>query len=104
LQRQRPSGDWGTKPVSDKQVKNLKDLPEGEGKYYLSYYEGKHRQMPPVGRFADAARQKLIQKRKELDARATGVEIPPEIGRPVIVVAYCGVAERLIRLCLDIDD
>jgi hypothetical protein len=69
------SGAWGTKPVSDKQLKNLKDLPEGDGKYYLSYYEGKHRQMPPVGRFADAAKQKLVQKRKELDARATGVQL-----------------------------
>lgn len=34
--------------------------------------------MPPVGRFADAAKQRLIQKRKELDARATGVELPPK--------------------------
>jgi integrase len=74
----RPSGDWGTKPVPDKQLMNLKDLPEGQGHYYLAYYEGKHRQMPPVGRFADAAKQKLVQKRKELDARATGVELPPE--------------------------
>ena len=24
-----PSGDWGTKPVPDKQLKNLEDLPEG---------------------------------------------------------------------------
>src|ERR1700678_312160 len=74
----RPSGDSGTKPVPDRQLKNLKDRAKGEGKYYLSYYEGKHRQMPPVGRFADTAKQKLIQKRKELDARATGVELPPE--------------------------
>ena len=74
----RPSGDWGTKPVRDKQLMNLKDLPEGQGHYYLAYYEGKHRQMPPVGRFADAAKQKLVQKRKELDARATGVELLPE--------------------------
>jgi hypothetical protein len=74
----RVSGAWGTKPVPDNQLKNLKDLPEGEGNYYLAYYEGKHRQMPPVGRFADAAKQKLVQKRKELDARATGVELPPE--------------------------
>ena len=34
--------------------------------------------MPPVGRFADGAKQKLIQKRKELDAVARGVELPPE--------------------------
>ena len=27
----RPSGDWGTKPVPDKQLMNLKDLPEGRG-------------------------------------------------------------------------
>jgi hypothetical protein len=74
----RPSGDWGTKPVPDKQLMNLKDLPEGQGHYYLAYYEGKHRQMPPVGRFTDAAKQKLVQKRKELDARATGVELPSE--------------------------
>ena len=39
-----PSGDWGTKPVSDKQLKNLEDVPEGDGKYYLAYYEGKHPQ------------------------------------------------------------
>jgi hypothetical protein len=32
-----PSGDWGTKPVPDKQLKNLEDLPEGDGKYYLAY-------------------------------------------------------------------
>jgi hypothetical protein len=42
----RPSGDWGTKPVPDKQLKNLEDLPKGEGNYYLAYYERKHRQMP----------------------------------------------------------
>jgi integrase len=74
----RPSGAWGTQPVPDNQLRTLKDLPKGEGNYHLGYYEGKHRQMPPVGRFADAAKQKLIQKRKELDAHATGVEIPPE--------------------------
>ena len=74
----RPSGAWGTKPVPNKQLKNLKDLPEGEGKYYLAYYKGKDRQMPSVGRFADAAKQKLVQKRKELDARAQGVELPPK--------------------------
>jgi hypothetical protein len=68
----RASGAWGTNPVPDKQLKNLKDLPEGEGKYYLAFYESKHRQMPPVGRFADAAKQKLVQN------RATGVELPPE--------------------------
>jgi len=74
----RPLGAWSTRPVPDKQLRTLRDLPEGEGNYYLAYYEGKHRQMPPVGRFADAAKQKLVQKRKELDARATGVELPPE--------------------------
>jgi hypothetical protein len=72
------SGAWGTKAVPDKQLMNLKDLHEGEGNYYLAYYEGKHRQMPPVGRFADAAKQKLIQKRKQLDARASGVQLPSE--------------------------
>jgi hypothetical protein len=41
-----PSGEWGTKPIPDKQLKNLEDLPEGDGKYYLAYYKGKHRQMP----------------------------------------------------------
>lgn len=51
------SGAWGTESVPDKLLKNLKDLPEGEGNYYLAYYEGKHRQMPPLGRFADAAKQ-----------------------------------------------
>jgi hypothetical protein len=46
LSVKRPSGDWGTKPVPDKQLKNLEDLPKGEGNYYLAYYERKHRQMP----------------------------------------------------------
>jgi hypothetical protein len=50
----RPSGDWGAKPLPNKQLKNLKDLPEGEGKYYLFYYEGRHRQMPFVGRSKDS--------------------------------------------------
>jgi hypothetical protein len=27
------SGAWGTEPVSDKELKNLKDLPEGGGNY-----------------------------------------------------------------------
>jgi hypothetical protein len=72
------STGWGTKPVADNQLKNLKDLPEGEDNYYLAYYLGKSRQMPSVGRFADIAKQKLVQKRKELDAKATGVELPPE--------------------------
>src|ERR1039458_1449317 len=74
----RPSGAWGTRPVPDKQLRNLEDLPEGQGNYYLAYYEGKQRQMPSVGRFADAAKQRLIQKRKELDAHATGVQLAPE--------------------------
>ena len=74
----RPSGAWGTQPVPDNQLRTLRDVPKSEGSYYLAYYEGKHRQMPPVGPFADAAKQKLIQKRKELDARATGIELPPE--------------------------
>jgi hypothetical protein len=68
----RPSGDWGTKPVPDKQLMNLKDLPEGQGHYYLAYYEGKHRQMPPVGSFADAAKQKLIQKRQGTGCTCNG--------------------------------
>ncbi len=61
----RPSGDWGTKPVPDKQLKNLENLPRGHGNFYLAYYTGKTRQMPSVGRFADVAKQRLIQKRKE---------------------------------------
>ena len=77
----RPSGAWSTNPIAGKQLKNLKDLPEGEGSYYLAYYEGKRRQMPSAGRFADAAKQKLLQKRKELDARASGVELPSEPNR-----------------------
>jgi hypothetical protein len=55
------SAAWGTKPVLDKQLMNLKDFHEGENNDYLAYYEGKHRQLPPVGRFADAAKQKLIR-------------------------------------------
>ncbi|MGA2648853.1 MAG: hypothetical protein ABSF15_29565, partial [Candidatus Sulfotelmatobacter sp.] len=65
----RPSGVWGTQPVPDNQLRTLRDIPKGEGNYYLAYYEGKLRQMPSAGRFADAAKQKLVQKRKELDAR-----------------------------------
>jgi hypothetical protein len=60
----RASGAWGTQPVPDNQLRTLRDLLKGEGNYHLSYYEGKQRQMPPVGRFADAAKQKLIGKRK----------------------------------------
>jgi len=74
----RPSGVWGTQPVPDNQLRTLRDIPKVEGNYYLTYYEGKLRQMPSAGRFADAAKQKLVQKRKELDARASGVEIPRE--------------------------
>ncbi|MGA2648483.1 MAG: hypothetical protein ABSF15_27685 [Candidatus Sulfotelmatobacter sp.] len=66
----RPSGVWGTQPVPDNQLRTLRDIPKVEGNYYLAYYEGKLRQMPSAGRFADAAKQKLVQKRKELDARA----------------------------------
>jgi hypothetical protein len=73
-----PSGAWGTQPVPDNQLRTLKDLREGQGNFYLAYYAGKTRQMPPVGRFADAAKQRLIQKRKGLDACATGVELLPE--------------------------
>jgi hypothetical protein len=58
----RPSVAWGTQPVPDNQLRTLGDLPKDEGNYYLAYYEGKHRQMPPAGPFADAAKQKLIQK------------------------------------------
>lgn len=74
----RPSGSWGTKPVPDNQLKTLKDLPEGGGNYYLSFYEGKNRQTPSVGRFADVAKQKLVAKRRELEAQTLGVELPPE--------------------------
>jgi hypothetical protein len=72
------SGGWGIEPIADNRLKNLKDLPEGEGNYYLAYYLGKSRRMPSVGRFSDIARQKLGRKRTELDAGATGVELPPE--------------------------
>jgi hypothetical protein len=74
--KRRRSDVWCTQPVPDNQLRTLRDLPKGEGNYYLGYYEGKHRQMPSVDRLADAAKQKLVQKRKELDARATGVELP----------------------------
>jgi integrase len=74
----RPSGAWGTQPVPDNQLRTLKDLPEGQGKFYLAYYAGNTRKMPPVGRFADAAKQKLVQRRKELDAHASGVDLPVE--------------------------
>jgi hypothetical protein len=59
--------DWGTEPVPDNQLKNLKDLCEGQGNFYLAYYEGTNRRMAPVGRFADAAKQKLMRKRGELE-------------------------------------
>jgi hypothetical protein len=72
----RPSGAWGVQPVPDNQLRTLVDLHKGEGNYYLAYYDGKRRQMPSVGRFADAA--KLVQRRKQLDALASGVELAPE--------------------------
>jgi hypothetical protein len=77
-QRQTSFRRVGHPARSDNQLRTLKDLPEGQGNFYLAYYAGKTRQMPPVGRFADAAKQRLIQKRKGLDACATGVELLPE--------------------------
>jgi integrase len=65
--------DWGTEPVPDNQLKNLKDLCEGQGNFYLAYYEGPKRRMAPVGRFADAAKQKLMRKWGELEM---GLESP----------------------------
>lgn len=89
----RPSGDWGTKPVPEKQLKNFKDLPEGQGHFYLAYYTEKTRQMPPVGRFTDAAKQKLVQKRKgtgrPCHRRATS--IGTRIGDE------CGIEPRCLR-------
>ncbi len=34
--------------------------------------------MPPVGRFADIAKQRLVAKRRQLEAQTMGVELPPE--------------------------
>src|ERR1700727_855685 len=89
----RPSGDWGTKPVPQKQLKTFKDLPEGQRHFYLPYYTGETRQMPPVGRFADAAKQKLVQKRKgpgrPCHRRATS--IGTRIGDE------CGIEPRCLR-------
>ena len=74
----RPSGAWGVQPVPDNQLRTLVDLHKSERNYYLAYYDGKQRQMPSVGRFAAAAKQKLVQRRKQLDALASGVELAPE--------------------------
>jgi hypothetical protein len=63
-------------PEAKPRIISLVDLHKGEGNYYLAYYDGKRRQMPSVGRFADAA--KLVQRRKQLDALASGVELAPE--------------------------
>jgi integrase len=65
--------NWGTEPVPNNQLKNLHDLPEGGGNYYLAFYEGTKRRMAPVGRFADAVKQKLMRKRGELEM---GMEPP----------------------------
>jgi hypothetical protein len=46
--------------------------------FCLAYNKSKHRQTPPVD-LADTARQKLMQKRKALEARAPGVRLPSEL-------------------------
>jgi integrase len=72
------SGKWSPQPIDDRELKELKDLREGAGNYYLSYYETKSRRMPSVGRFADAARQALAKKRRELENRALGLPVLTE--------------------------
>jgi integrase len=72
------SGKWSPQPVRDSELKDIKDLAEGEGNYYLSYYEGGKRRMPPVGRFADAAKQALAKKRRGLENRNLGLPVLPE--------------------------
>jgi site-specific recombinase XerD len=72
------SGKWSPQPIADRELKDLKNLPEHAGNYYLSYYEAKSRRMPSVGRFADAARQALAKKRRELENRALGLPVFPE--------------------------
>ena len=69
-------GAWGTEPISDKELKNLKDLPEGGGNFYLSFYDGTKRKMPPVGRFADIAKSRLVGQRRVQEAMGMGVVLP----------------------------
>src|ERR1700733_10964858 len=73
----RRDGAWGTEPIKDSELKNLKDLPEGHGNFYLAFYEGTHRKMPSVGRFADVAKQKLVAQRRVQEASCLGVTLPP---------------------------
>jgi hypothetical protein len=58
----------GAKPVPDKQLKNLEDLPEGGGNYYLGYFEGKHRRMADITVPAKKILPKLGYKKKEIKA------------------------------------
>jgi hypothetical protein len=75
LYRALKSDDWRQRPVKSKEIPNLKDLPDGEGKFYLSYQQDGRRKMQPVDRFADAAKAALVRKEAELASKARNVEI-----------------------------
>jgi integrase/recombinase XerD len=80
LYRALKSDGWRQRPVKSKEIPNLKDLPDGEGKFYLSYQQDGRRKMQPVNRFADAAKTALVRKEAELvsKARNTDIALPAE--------------------------
>jgi integrase len=74
----RKRDGWSTRGLSKKEVSHLTDIPEGQGSYYMQWYEGSKRRSQALGRFADAAKNGLLKRRHELEANAAGVVLPPE--------------------------
>ena len=67
-----------TKGGYSKAPKRPTDLPEGTGKFYLSWSEGTKKRLQAVGRWADAARVAKNNKEAELKNTAvTGVRVEP---------------------------
>jgi integrase len=56
IRRPEPSGKWKFLRVPEKQLARLKALDQGEGLYYLSWYEGRKKKFLNVGRSPDEAR------------------------------------------------
>lgn len=56
IRKPKPSGKWGFDRIPEKKIAKLKPLEEGEGMYYLSWYEGRSKKYLSVGRSPDEAR------------------------------------------------
>lgn len=78
IRQPQSTGKWRFARVPESQFKKLTVLEEGQGLYYLSWYEGRRKKYENVGRFPDEARTQYARK---MNGEITVRKIAPGVNR-----------------------